>query len=170
MTITSAIPMPKRLPIDQAFDQSIRNSPFYEPRLEKSFANEQNDENEDLADLLKRMDIARDEGLNNDEDIGEVESKTMGNSLVSSTTGWSLEEDTVTTASADVEDEDTPVSSKFSTLVARHRQQITDANRGLNPAEVWQRFESSLIGGEEEVKTDKDVNIADETEGEGVVS
>lgn len=163
-TQTSAIPMPKRLPIDQAFDISIRNSPFYEPLLDHTFANEKTDDAQDLADLLDRMDAAKGASTEEEEHSDQIpndgdslnESKSMGNSLVSSTIGWSLD-DGQGPAVADAEDQDTVVSSTFSTLVARHRKQ-TDANRAINPADVWQRFESSLIGGEDEVKTDENVN------------
>lgn len=156
--------MPKRLAIDEIFDQSIRNSPFYEPLLDQTFAKDTKGDDEDLADLLKRMDVVQgkpDDGIVNNEqsledEIHEAETQAMGNSLVLSTVGWSLD-DGQSSMPGDVEEEDTPVSSKFSTLVARHRKQL-DGSRALNPAEVWQRFESSLIGGEEEVKTDIDTN------------
>lgn len=167
--VTSAIAMPKRLAIDQAFDQSIRNSPFYEPQFDHKFGLDNKDDSEDLADLLNRVDImqnkerqreSEEDVISHDaeDEISTAESKAMGNSLMGSTTGWSLDDvEDSTAVTTEVEEDDTPLPSKFSTLVARHRKQ-TNGSRALNPAEVWQRFESSLVGGEEEIKTDKDAN------------
>lgn len=167
---TSISMPPRRLPIDQAFDQSIRNSPFYEPHLSAAYGVHHDDDDDDLAALLDRVDVVSGDGRPTDEEDADTEkdaegtdnSSAMGNSVLRSAVGWSsadgaVREDGDRDDDADDggDDDESAVSTTFSTLVAKHRRQMGDEQRALNPAEVWQRFESSLVGGEDDVQSDE---------------
>lgn len=186
---SAAIPMPRRLPIDQPFDQSIRNSPFYSApgalsnTIGDSEVADRKQDNDDLADLLSRLDAAQSERMNQEQEVNETEdggesqddedvasrSPGVGNSLLSST-GWSTVDQPAGDEEQPVVTEEQLVPSRFSMLVASHRKCV---DRPLNPAEVWQRFESSLIGGEEQVQetaqSDLEVEEADEVSGRSLL-